>query len=151
MGPLNAKRPVALYIGLGLVLLAWSAPPARADDKPKTVKLVIDYGDGAQKVFPALEWKDGLTVLEAMDNAKAPAHGITFKYTGKGETAFLTQIDDLKNAGGGKDKKNWQYWVNDTYADKGFGVRKLEQGDVVMWKFAVFDGKGQPGRLVTPR
>jgi hypothetical protein len=138
-------RPSILFCVL-LALAASTLPApchrfARAEEKPNTVKVVIDYGDGAQKVFPALQWQEGMTVLEAMDKAKAPAHGITFQHTGKGETAFLTQIDDLKNEGGGKAKKNWQYLVNDLYADKSFGIRKLEKGDVVLWKFTVFDGK----------
>jgi hypothetical protein len=133
---------VCLFLGLAVGALTLpSQPPARADEKPTTVKVVIDYGDGAQKVFPALEWRDGMTVLDAMEKAKTPAHGITFTYTGKGETAFLTKIDDLKNEGGGKAKKNWQYLVNDAYADKSFGLRKLEKGDVVLWKFTTFEGK----------
>jgi hypothetical protein len=138
------KSPLARCLLLGLAVGALLAPChrfARAEEKPKAVKVVIDYGDGAQKVFPALEWQEGMTVLEAMEKAKTPAHGITFKYTGKGETAFLTQIDDLMNEGGGKAKKNWQYLVNDAYADKSFGVRKLERGDVVLWKFTLFEGK----------
>jgi hypothetical protein len=123
------------------LLLASSNPLARADEKPNTVKVIVDYGDGVQKVFPALEWQEGMTVLDAMEKAKAPAHGITFKYTGKNDTAFLTQIDDLKNEGGGKTKKNWQYLVNDAYADKSCGVRKLEKGDVVLWRFTLYEGK----------
>jgi hypothetical protein len=139
------KRPsFAICLVLGLAIAAFVAPCdrlARGEEKPNTVKLVIDYGDGVQKVFPALEWQDGMTVLDAMEKAKAPAHGIMFKYSGKNETAFLTQIDDLKNEGGGKAKKNWQYLVNDAYADKSFGIRKLEKGDVVLWKFTLFEGK----------
>jgi hypothetical protein len=138
------KPPIVLCLLLGLAVSMLPAPGnryARAEEKPNTVRLVVDYGDGAQKVFPALPWQEGMTVLDAMEKAKAPAHGITFQHTGKGETAFLTQIDDLKNEGGGKSKKNWQYLVNDAYADKSFGIRKLEKGDVILWKFTVFEGK----------
>ncbi len=146
MAARDAKRPSAavkrIIVALALAaVITSSAQVAKADEIPNTVKVVIDYGDGVQKVFPAVEWKDGMTVLDAMDKAKAPAHGITFKYTGKGETAFLTQIDDLANEGGGKSKKNWQYWINDVFADKGFGVRKLDKGDVVLWKCSGFEGK----------
>jgi Domain of unknown function (DUF4430) len=138
------KSRLALCLMLSCAVSALVAPCdrfARAEDKPNTVKVVVDYGDGVQKVFPALEWQEGMTVLEAMEKAKTPAHGITFKYTGKGETAFLTQIDDLKNEGGGKAKKNWKYLVNDVYADKSCGVRKLENGDVVLWRFTHLEGK----------
>jgi uncharacterized protein DUF4430 len=136
------RRPCrrALYC-TALVALGFLTALRADDAKQQVVKLVIDYNDGAQKVFPAIAWKDGLTVLDALEEAKTPAHGITFKYNGKGETAFLTQIDDLKNEGGGKEKKNWQYWINSAYADRGFGVRKLSAGDTVVWKFAVFEDK----------
>jgi hypothetical protein len=141
---LNRFSAVASRLVLGLTviaLLAFSGQIAKADDKPNTVKLIVDYGDGVQKMLPALEWKEGMTVLDALEKAKAPAHGITFKYTGKGETAFLTQIDDLKNEGGGKATKNWQFLVNDVYADKSCGVYKLAKGDVILWQFKLYEGK----------
>jgi hypothetical protein len=127
---------IALALAPGSPSAATGAAGADA-----TIKLIIDYNDGCQKVFPALTWKDGMTSLSALEAAKAKPHGIQFEYTGKDDTAFLTQIDDLKNEGGGKDKKNWLYWVNDKMADQGFGVCKLDKGDVVLFKFDVYRDK----------
>lgn len=118
---------VAAALGLG-VARELAAPDLK-------VRLIVDFGDGAQKVYSALAWKKGMTLLDAMDAAKAHPHGITFAHTGKGETAFLTSIDDVKNAGGGAGSRNWQYWVNTTLGDRSFGVYPLDPGDVVCWKF----------------
>jgi Domain of unknown function (DUF4430) len=104
-------------------------------DSEHSVRLIIDYGDGVQKHFTALPWKKDMTILDAMNEAKASPHGIAFQNSGSGSTAFLTKIDDLQNEGGGG-KRNWIFWVNTTLGDKSFGVYKLEPSDVVLWKFS---------------
>lgn len=114
----------------GLARTGAAAPPPA---KP-AVRLIVDFGDGAQRVYSALPWTKGMTVLDAMERARAHPHGIAFEHIGRGETAFLTRIEDLKNEGGGK--RNWHYWVNTDLADRSFGVYALEPADVVTWKFA---------------
>jgi hypothetical protein len=112
-----------------------SSPPPSHPPQAHTVRLIIDYGDGVQKHFTSIEWKKEMTVLDALNDAKASSHGITFQNSGSGATAFLTKIDDLANEGGGG-KRNWIYWVNTTLGDKSCGVYKLEPSDVVLWKFS---------------
>ena len=142
--------PRALRLGMlvccllaAVVSAAWAleelAGDAQAARKPKarTVRVVIDYGDGVEKHFTRLAWSDGMTVLDSMQAASESPHGITFKYRGRGETAFSTQIDDLKNEGAGK--KNWMYSVNDKRADRSFGVYQLEASDVVRWEFVEYN------------
>ena len=123
---------------LTLLLLAASHG---AFAQPATVRLVIDYGDGVIKTITGLPWSKGSTVLDAMNAAKARPHGITFNATGSGNAAFLTQIDDVANEGGGGAKKNWQLWVNTTYADRSFGVYELQAFDMVFWRFTTQQGK----------
>ena len=110
---------------------------ARGQDA-KTVRLVIDYADGAEKHFTAIPWKEGMTVLDTLQFAASHPHGIKFKHTGSGATAFLTEIDDLKNQGGGSGKKNWIYWVNDQLADRSCGVYELKPSDSVLWRFGKY-------------
>jgi hypothetical protein len=98
----------------------------------KKVAVVIDYGDGVEKHFTAIEWKEGLTVLDAMRAAQSHKRGIRFEQRGSGDTALLTKIDDLANEGRGR---NWIYRVNGKLGDTSFGARKLEAGDSVLWKF----------------
>ena len=129
------------WCGLTLAALcAWAAIQARGGpDEPKPVhaiRLIVDYGDGVEKHFTAIAWKKDMTVLDAMSQAKASPHGITFQHSGSGSTAFLTRIDDLQNQGGGSGKRNWLFWVNTKLGDKSFGEYKLEPSDVVMWKFS---------------
>jgi hypothetical protein len=124
-----------------------SAPPgtpAAAPTKPApaktTVHLIIDYGDGVQKHFNALAHTAGMTVLDALLAAKAHPRGIKLDSTGKGETAFLNAIDDLKNQGTGKDKKNWQFFVNDKFATRSMGVATLNPADTVRLVFDTWKG-----------
>jgi Domain of unknown function (DUF4430) len=124
---------------LGAVLLIVAAAGDRAQAQSATVRLVIDYGDGASKTITGLPWAKGSTVLDVMNAAKSRPHGITFSYTGSGASAFLTRIDDVANEGGGK--KNWQLWVNTSYADKSFAVYELQPSDVVFWRFTMQEGK----------
>lgn len=103
------------------------------------VRVIIDYADGVEKHFNRIEWKNGMTVMDAMNAAKASTHGITFAHSGSGETAFVTQIDDLKNEGGKGRQRNWTYRVNDKLVDKGAGSYELKEKDVVRW---VYSSKG---------
>lgn len=110
---------------------------ARADDDPKppTVQLIIDYGDGVQKHFTTLEWKEGMTVLDAMAAAHKHPRGIKIVYRGKGETAFLTQIDELENEGRGR---NWVYRVNGELAKKSFAILTVKAADTILWTFGEY-------------
>jgi len=128
-------------VGILLILLALGATSHRAAAQGATVRLTVDYGDGVIKTIAALPWSKGSTVLDVMTAAKTHPHGIDFKFTGSGASAFLTQIDDVVNEGGGTDKKNWQFWVNTTYADKGFGVYEVQALDVVFWRSMTYQGK----------
>jgi Domain of unknown function (DUF4430) len=124
---------------LATILLAIAAASDRAHAQSATIRLVVDYGDGVIKTITALPWAKGNTVLDVMNAAKDRPHGITFNYTGSGASAFLTRIDDVANEGGAK--KNWQLWVNTSYADKSFGVYEVQPLDVVFWRFTTQAGK----------
>ena len=122
-------------IGLKTAPVAGENAPA----KSQVVTLTIDYGDGVQKRFTALPWKKGMTVLDALNLAQNHPRGIKFKYQGTRGTALLHKIDDLENRGGRKE--NWLFYVNDKFANRGFGVSKLQANDNVLWKFAPYRKK----------
>jgi hypothetical protein len=128
-----SARPVILF----LAWLTLPAPPEQATPK-KAIKLVIDFGDGAQKVYPALAWAEGMTVLDALTAGQSTPHGIRFEHKGAGATAFVTRIDDVANQGGGQVTKNWLYRVNGQYLKKSCGICTLQAGDEVVWIFSVF-------------
>jgi hypothetical protein len=133
------RRSAALL--LAAMLLAVAAAGDRAHAQNATVRLVVDYGDGVIKTITGLPWAKGSTVLDVMNAAKDRPHGITFSYTGSGASAFLTRIDDVANEGGAAVKKNWQLWVNTSYADRSFGVYEVQPLDVVFWRFTTQAGK----------
>jgi hypothetical protein len=134
-------RRAALAASLLVLAFAWTSLPAAGEDTAQTVRLVVDYGDGATKTVNNLAWAKGNTVLDAMKAATARPHGISFSYTGSDSAAVLTRIDDVQNEGGGAGKKNWQYWVNDAYGDRSFAVFELQAQDVVVWRYATEQGK----------
>lgn len=141
-GLLNFDRcTAALAAALLVFALAGAARPAAAEDAAPTVRLVVDYGDGASKTVSDLAWAKGNTVLDAMKAATARPHGISFSYTGSEAAAVLTRIDDVQNEGGGAGRKNWQYSVNDAYGDRSFATFELQAQDVVVWQFATEQGK----------
>jgi hypothetical protein len=133
------RRSAAIV--LTTMLLAVAAAGERARAQNATVRLVVDYGDGVIKTITELPWAKGSTVLDVMNAAKDRPHGITFSYTGSGASAFLTHIDDVANQGGSGAKKNWQLWVNTSYADNSFGVYEVQPLDVVFWRFTTQAGK----------
>jgi len=132
---MTRRKVLAVVLLLGLPVIAWAQLKKEAPPPSSTIPLVIDYRDGVEKHFTALAFKEGMTVLDLLVEAKASPHGITFSSTGSGETTFVTQIDDLKNEGVRGGKRNWTYEVNDKLADRSAAVYGLKPGDQVRWSF----------------
>jgi hypothetical protein len=125
-------RRLLLCVAVAFLANSWR-PALAADAETKTVQLIVDYGDGSQKHFTKLEWKEGLTVLAALQQAAKHPRGIKPSVQGSGEFALVISIDELKNEGNGK---NWLYRDNGKLADKSCGIQKLNAGDVVTWQFS---------------
>jgi hypothetical protein len=113
--------------------VAWAA-----DTKPATVRLVVDYGDGAELHLTAIPWRAEMTVLDALTAVQAHPHGVKFSARGSGRSSLVTKIGDVANEGGGESSRNWMYYVNDKPGDVGAGVRQLKPSDIVLWKFEVY-------------
>lgn len=133
-----SRRAVVLASALLLAAPFLSIPAAAVDN---TVRLTVDYGDGASKTISDLGWAKGNTVLDALKEATTRPHGVSFSFTGSGDSAVLTKIDDVQNQGAGTGKKNWQYWVNGAYGDRSFATFELQAQDVVLWRFTTEQGK----------
>lgn len=106
----------------------------KSTKSPSTVSLTVDYGDGAQKCFPEIPWRKGVTVLDTLKWADKHPRGIEFRLRGRGELTLVTQIDDLKNSGGAA-SKNWIFRVNDKLGDRSCGIFLLKPEDRILWKF----------------
>jgi hypothetical protein len=140
--PTSISR-LATLASLALVLAAGcrdrpvAKPPVAPANGPQSVQLVVDYGDGMEKRFPAIAWRSGMTVLDALEAAKVQPHGIAFSARGSGETALVTKIDDVENQQGAGEGTNWLFYVNDQLADKSCGAATVKPGDSILWKFQV--------------
>lgn len=119
-----------------LLMAIFSAVNATAQEpEKKVVQLTIDYGDGVQKTFTGLEWKEKQTVLDVLQLAEKHPRGIKFKHRGSGATALVIAIDDVANKAGGN---SWLYEVNGRLADRSCGVYEVEPGDKLLWKFGIY-------------
>ncbi|MCG8586397.1 MAG: DUF4430 domain-containing protein [Pirellulales bacterium] len=107
----------------------------------KTFSLTIDFGDGKMKKFESLAWHEGITVLGAMDRAGKSKQGLDYSTwkDATGQSAFVEQIDGVKNEGGGEGAKNWTYTVNGKKGQVSAGIHKLKPDDAVVWKFGVYE------------
>ncbi len=135
------RRSAILAAAVLLVTAGWASRPAAENSDENTVRLIVDYGDGAAKTLANLPWAKGNTVFDAMKAATTRPHGISFGFTGSGDSTVLTKIDDEQNQGGGAGKKNWQYWVNGAYGDRSFAAYALQAQDTVVWRFTTEQGK----------
>ena len=103
--------------------------------KPRTVQLIIDFGDHFQKQYNGLTWSKEMTVKDVLQAASKHSRGIRFEYRGKGKTAFLISIDKLKNEGRGR---NWVYRVNKKLGDRSFADFTVQPGDTILWTFGKY-------------
>jgi len=111
------------------------AEPSKEEEAKETVKLIVEYGDGVQKVFVSVPWTKETTVFAALEAAAKHPRGIKITHQGKGETLLVTAIDDLKNEGRGR---NWLYEVNGKLGDRSCAVMSLKAGDSVLWRFGKY-------------
>lgn len=135
---------LAVFIAVGAWPGSLRAQPATTHDNVfRSVKLVVEYGEGFEKRYTALAWKKGMSVADAMGAARSmPApRGLAFESVGAGERAFLKSIDGVANEGGAQGARNWLYWINDEFADESFGAGELKPGDTATWRFIAHDWK----------
>ena len=134
-------RERRVWLAVIAVLLAVGWYPATSQrsaqaDEPRTVRLVVDYGDGVEKHFTSLPWKADMTVLDVLQAAARHPRGIRFQHRGSGSTAFVTSIDGVKNEGG--KGRNWVYRVDGKLGDRSCGVYRVKAGQKVLWAFATY-------------
>jgi hypothetical protein len=136
----SVNRTAAAAAGSGQVASAGGGKVAtQSDPKPQTLELAIDYGDGSEKRFTDIAWKDSMTVFDVLRAAEDRPHGLTISSHGSGETLIVSKIDDLANQGGGKTDKNWIFHVNGQMGDESAGIATVRPGDRVLWKFGPYE------------
>jgi plasmid replication initiation protein len=142
-GPYRLQRwlVAAALLGLAVSADSWAEGEGSAPRGTSTraiVSLVVDYGDGVQKHFTQLEWRDGATVFDMMQAAMQHPRGIRVKYRGKGATLLVTQIDDQSNEAGKGADRNWIYRINGQIGERSAGICTVKRGDTVLWSFEAY-------------
>lgn len=130
----------AVLIGAGVLsAVAFAAEPGAAPGP--CVRLIVDYGDGVEKRYACIAWREGMNVRSALEAASAlpPPRGLTFDSKGEGERTILRSIDGLKNEGAGASARNWLFWVNGSPGERSYAVTELKAGDEAAWRFATYD------------
>ncbi len=140
--PFVKRFPTLAAVLLLTCGLAWSQtdsattdsnqPDSAAPAKAATVALTIDFGDGFEKRYTAIPYIESMTVLSVLEAARAHPHATSFSFRGQGATAFLKEIDGVRNEGAAG--RNWIFYVNQEKGKESFGQRKLKASDVVMWR-----------------
>ncbi len=112
--------------------------PSPEQTAKKAVTVHINGGEGHTHKIDDVPWRQGMTVLQALQLlAKRKQHAIQHESTGRGNTAFVTEIDGLKNQGSGG--LNWTYRVNGKAKPVSCGACRVQPGDTIEWTFARYD------------
>ena len=76
----------------------------------QTVSVTIDYSNGSQKSFTTITWSKGLTILEALQAAKATPPGLELEF-GSSRTGSVIglHIDGVPQE---SLSGEWAVWVN---------------------------------------
>ena len=145
--------PVVLAGAIAIVALLaerTSQPPSDETDQisawtpaeavpGESVKLSIDFGNGAQRIFERLPWQKDMTVADLMLAAQEFRPSIQFQVEGHDEMAFLNSLEGVAN--GGAKRRNWLYRVNGEHAHVSYAAYTLKAGDEVVW---IYDhGQGE--------
>lgn len=139
----SASRRLRLAV-LGIVAILAAAGTSRPSTalgaEPKaasaTIQVVIDYGDGFQRRYTSIAWRNGMTVTDALQAVAKHPRGIASRVRGQGELAFVESIDAVGNEGGSG--KNWIFYVNDRMGESSAGATEVPEGGVVAWKFEAY-------------
>lgn len=127
----------AVLLGLAAYRLLFPLlPPSAVENDPpavtsETVTLVVQQPDSPPRTIE-IAFSAGQTVADATRGADLQAI-----WRGSGEMAFLESLAGVPNQGG--DGLNWQFEVNEQYAERGAGSVVLEPGDRVLWKLAPYE------------
>lgn len=83
---------------------------------PETVTLIIDYGNGEQKSFTAIPWKQEMDVLEVLQAAGSIEPGLVFEFRVTLESdragrqwGIIASIDGVE---ADQTNQQWLTWIN---------------------------------------
>ena len=100
-----------------------------------TVTVEIDFNGRKQNKEFQIACNQDSTVFSILQQAENKGD-VKFVFSGSGETAFVSSIDDIENEKAAGD--NWTYKVNGDLADRSCGVFPVKTGDKILWRFGKY-------------
>ena len=108
---------------------------------PGTTTLIVDFSNGAQKVFTNLpcepvqqlrSGRQGMSVIDVLDQAQAKQPGLSYEFKGftnraGWEVGTLAAVDGIIAA---PSKRQWQVWINQTPVSE---LRRITPESVTMF------------------
>lgn len=110
------------------IAYAEAPPPAGP-----TVSLTIDFGNGVERRFSGIAWKEAMTAADVMQAARRMSPGLNYEVRGTGEMSLLNSLDGVLNGAG--DGRYWFYEVNGQRGEVSFAAHPIAAGDRVLWTF----------------
>ena len=118
-----------LAVASGCGATTTEAPPKR---QIGTVDLTIDFGGARENIDVQIPCSEDSTVMDILYRAEMNGD-IEIQSTGRGETAFVTSINDVGQQSSGD--KYWTFTLNGQLSKTGSGVTEVDPGDEVHWRF----------------
>ena len=107
--------------------------PKKIPEPKKTPNLVIKDNISGKIILSINVNTENKTVGE-ITLSELNNRGINYSSSGRGETVYITMINNLKARGNGA-LSGWCYYVNGTKPGVSCGAYKLKSSDVVEWKY----------------
>jgi len=119
-------------LGYGLNTGSEVVAQAQSVRTESTASIMVDTGD-ALLGFPERAIYQGDTIWSLLERAAEENQALSVFAQDYGDLGVLIQsINGYEN---GAEKKYWQFWVNNEYAQVAADKYFVNDGDAVMWKF----------------
>ncbi|MBI1961147.1 MAG: DUF4430 domain-containing protein [Parcubacteria group bacterium] len=119
-------------LGLGFRDQSTTSQSGQSVQTERPASIMIDTG--AELLgFSELALAEGDTVWSVLERTAAAREELSVSSTDYGDLGIL--IERINSYENGADKKYWQYWVNNEYAEVAADAYAVRPGDVIMWKF----------------
>ncbi len=130
---MKEKWIIAIIIAAIIAIAAaYSVENGVLENKSKKINasLIINFGNESWNFNITLN--NSATVYSLlMKGAEENNFTVSTTYYPQYQSYFINSIAGVKNGNG----KYWQYWINGKYGEVSANLQKLENGDVVEWKF----------------
>lgn len=122
----HARRVFPVFF-FALILFGALVPRTFSEPQDQTVTVGIDFGARRYYETKTVSWKEGMTVLNALQSA------IRLETRPMGDDIYVTSIDGVAER---KDEKGWLFDVNGKMGDTFANKTPLNPGDYVRWNYS---------------